>query len=266
MTFADLGALGTLADQIILVGDPGQIAPVVTGETRRWAHHPAGPHVPAPDALIAAYPDTVTRLRLPQTWRLGPDTTALIQPTFYPDMPFTSARPPRHVTLAGTTLPELTASPVNATAGPADPTIAATAAAHVRALLDDGQVVDEHGTPRPLTVADVAVITPHVNQAAMIAAHLADLPGLLIATTNQAQGLERDAVIVVHPLTGYRQAPAFATDPGRLCVALTRHRAHAHVLYDPTTPALLAQEALTHPDDHAITAQATVLATLTTGR
>ena len=32
MTYADLGGLGPLTAQVVLVGDPGQIAPVVTGE------------------------------------------------------------------------------------------------------------------------------------------------------------------------------------------------------------------------------------------
>lgn len=31
------------------------------------------------------------------TWRLGPDTTALIQPALYPDLPFTSRRPDEHL-------------------------------------------------------------------------------------------------------------------------------------------------------------------------
>ena len=47
-TYADLGALGAFAPQIICVGDPGQIPPVVTGTTRRWADSPTGPHLPAP--------------------------------------------------------------------------------------------------------------------------------------------------------------------------------------------------------------------------
>jgi hypothetical protein len=42
-------------------------------------------------------------------------------------------------------------------------------------------------------------------------------------------------VVVIHPLAGYREARAFATDPGRLRVALSRHRAHATVVVD-TSP------------------------------
>src|SRR5439155_15504537 len=99
MTYADLGGLGPLSAQIVLVGDPGQIAPVVTGDSRRWQDLAAGPQRAAPEALVAAYPESVTQLRLSSSWRLGPQTTALIQPAFYADLPFTSVRPPRHIQL-----------------------------------------------------------------------------------------------------------------------------------------------------------------------
>jgi len=59
-TYADLGALGAFAPQVVCVGDPGQIDPVVTGQTRRWADSPTGPHLPAPAALLAAHGDAVS--------------------------------------------------------------------------------------------------------------------------------------------------------------------------------------------------------------
>ena len=65
LTFADLGGLGPLSAQVVLVGDPGQIAPVVTGDSRRWQDLPAGPQRAAPEALVAAYPEAVTRLPPP---------------------------------------------------------------------------------------------------------------------------------------------------------------------------------------------------------
>ena len=55
---------------------------------------------------------------------------------------------------------------------------------------------------------------------------------MLIGTANRAQGLERDVVVVIHPLAGYREAAPFATDAGRLCVALSRHRAYATIVVD----------------------------------
>jgi len=169
MTYGDLGGLGPLTAQVVLVGDPGQIAPVVTGDSRRWRHLATGPQCAAPAALIAAYPDSVTQLRLAQTWRLGPETTALIQPAFYAELPFVSARPPRALVLDGRVLPELSIELVPAVSGPGDPSLAAAAARHVRELVEHGAIVDEPGEARALTPSDVAVITPHVEQASAVA-------------------------------------------------------------------------------------------------
>jgi AAA domain len=163
-------------------------------------------------------------------------------------------------------LPELGVELVAPLAGPGDPTVAAAAAARVQRLLADGVVVDAAGTARPLTPADVAVITPHVEQASAITARLADRSGVLIGTANQVQGLEREAVVVVHPLVGYRETPAFATDTGRLCVALSRHRTHATVLVDTSTDAVLRQAQAAAPGDTTLAVQRHVLAALLAAR
>lgn len=236
MTYADLIALGDLAEQIVLVGDPGQIAPVVTGETRRWAGSAFAPHLPAPLALGAAHPDAITQVRMSETYRLGPATTRLIAP-LYPSLPFTSARPESYLTLGGTRLAEHQARPVATRADPADPALAHAAAAAARDLLRY-DVTDPTGT-RAMTPLDLAVITPHVPQASLVAALLADLPGVLVGTANALQGLERHAVIALHPLAGYRDTPDFALDPGRLCVTLSRHRSHLTLITDTRTPDVL---------------------------
>ncbi|MEN0072410.1 MAG: AAA family ATPase [Propionicimonas sp.] len=260
LTFGDLGTLGALADQVVLVGDPGQIAPVVTGSTRRWENWTAGPQVPAPAALVAAHGEDVSVLHLPQTWRLGPDTTALIAP-LYPTLQFTSARPPRHVTDAtGTPLPEYRAVPVARTTSPSDPVLALTAASAARDLIGTAHVHDPDGT-HTLTPDRVAVIAPHVDQAALIAAALADLPGVFVGTINQAQGLERDVVVAVHPLAGHADAESFGADLGRLCVALSRHRAHLSVVVDDHLPTVL-DRASRDDASGAVAAQGLVLARL----
>ena len=209
-TYADIGALGAFAAQVACIGDPGQIDPVVTGATGRWQDSPVGPHLPAPHALVAAHARSASVLRLRHTWRLGPETTALVQPVFYPDLPFTSKRPPESVTLAGRVLPELTARAVAVTQGPEDPALIGAAAAAARALLG-AEFVTRDGA-RPLTGA---VVCPHVAQTAAVRAMLADVPGVLVGTTNAVQGMERPAAVIVHPLAGYREFSGFALDLGR---------------------------------------------------
>ena len=56
---------------------------------------------------------------------------------------------------------------------------------------------------------------------------------------NGLQGLERPAVVALHPMAGYRAAETFALDAGRMCVTLSRHRAHLTILTDPATAPLL---------------------------
>lgn len=261
-TFADFGALGGLAAQFVLVGDPGQIDPVVTGDTTRWAGWETGPHRPAPEAFLAAYPGVATQLRLDSTWRLGPVTTALIQLAFYPDLPFSSVRPPRHLTLAGTWLGELAATAHDLPGGTSDPTLPAVAADLARDLLARGRLHADGEPDRPLITADLAVITPHVDQATAAAARLTDLPGILVGTINQVQGSEREAVIAIHPLAGHRDLAAHDAATGRLCVALSRHRAHVHVLTDTATPAVLRSAIAAAPGARGLTAHRDVLAAL----
>jgi energy-coupling factor transporter ATP-binding protein EcfA2 len=242
-TYADLGALGAFAGQIVCVGDPGQIDPVVTGATTRWARAPHGPHLPAPDALRAAHGDAVAVIALQHTWRLGPATTALIQPAFYPELPFTSRRPPEHITGPAGLLPELAHRAVTTTAGPADAALTGACEQRVHDLLDGHALTTAEGT-RALTAGDIAVVTAHVNQASAVRAMLADHPDVLVGTANQLQGLERHAVVVLHPLAGYRDLDsAFGADAGRACVMFSRHRAHLTVIADDLTPGVLARAA-----------------------
>jgi len=230
-TYADVGALGSMAEQIVCVGDPGQIDPVITGDTSRWSTSLTGPHVPAPFALQAAYPDLVNTVALKFTWRLGPDTTALVQGRFYPELPFTSKRPAEHLSKRGVMLPELTHRTLQVANGATDSALIRAAVERVHELIDDTDLTTTDGT-RHMTADDVAVVVPHVPQAAAIRAMLSQYPGVLVGTADALQGLERAAVVAVHPLSGKRTADEFSVKPGRACVMLSRHRSHLSLLVD----------------------------------
>lgn len=243
LTFADLGSLGILAPQVFMVGDPGQIAPVVTADVSRWAFSPVGPQQPAPTALLATYDndDHFVSLRLPHTYRLGPTSATIVSAACYPDMPFVSApdRPARNLLTGAQMAPEMTTVSTTGRGGPLDPTFADTAANRVRDILDAGLLLDG-GTERPVTGEDIAVVTPHVAQAAAVAARLADIAGVTIATINQAQGAERPVVVALEPMAGHHSPDdSFGLDVGRLTVALSRHMAHLTLVTDTATPAVL---------------------------
>ncbi len=40
--------IASLARRQVLVGDPGQLPPVVSVELERWSHDPSGPHIACP--------------------------------------------------------------------------------------------------------------------------------------------------------------------------------------------------------------------------
>ena len=82
-----------MASRFVLVGDPGQIDPVVTCEVERWKSDSAGPHVPCPRALTKRHP-AVRTLSLPVSRRLVADTVRYIQPAFYPKMAFAALSAP----------------------------------------------------------------------------------------------------------------------------------------------------------------------------
>jgi hypothetical protein len=105
----------------------------------------------------------------------------------------------------------------------------------------------------------LAGITPYVEQASAIAARLSDYPGILIGTANQAQGLEREAVVVIHPLAGYRETPAFT-----VCVGLSRHRAHATIVVDLDIDTVLRHAQADAPHDSVLTMQRQLLSSLHT--
>lgn len=238
-TYADVGALGSMASQIVCVGDPGQIDPVITGDTSRWANSPTGPQVPAPFALQAAHPSIVNTVALQYTWRLGPETTAMVQGRFYPQLPFTSRRPAEHLSKRGQVLPELTHRTLRVANGATDSALIRAAVERVHELIDDTDLTTEAGT-RNLTEDDVAVVVPHVPQAAAVRAMLSQYPGVLVGTADALQGLERAAVVAVHPLAGKRIADEFSVKPGRACVMLSRHRSHLSFLVDDQTEAVLS--------------------------
>ena len=241
-TYADIGALGAMAGQILCVGDSGQIEPVVTGSVARWQDSPTGPHLPGPIALAAAHSELVTTVPLRHTWRLGPVTAALVSDAFYPDLPFTSRRPAEHIEVAGRVLPELSHRMITAADGPTAASVTDAVVTRVHELLDGTALVTAQGR-RPVTGCDIAVVVPHVSQAAAIRATLADCPTVMVGTANALQGMERAVVVAVHPMVGKRIPGQFDLDAGRLCVMLSRHRDHLTVLVDEQSDQVFRQHA-----------------------
>jgi hypothetical protein len=132
-----------------------------------------------------------------------------------------------------------------------DVDVSVTPISLVRAAVDatlSCTLVDESGAG---TSPAVAVLAAERAQVAVLAHALADVD-VTVTTFNRAQGQTFDATIVLDPASG--ATSPFARDPGRLAVALTRHRIRCAFLSAPSDP--LASEAVSglppwHPANRA---------------
>lgn len=243
-SWADFMTLSAVAPRFVLVGDPGQIPPVVAIDVARWQTSRRPPHVPAPEVILRDRSLPAKLLSLPVTTRLPHDTAAMVR-AFY-DFHFDAWAGPdeRRLVVAGSAGEDrgedgvinrlstgsvaVLALPTPAAGPPLeeDVEVAARAAEVARRLLERGAtVVSEEGS-RPLVPGDIGLSASHRVMNTRITDALGDLTqqGVRVDTPERWQGLERQVMIVVHPLSGVVRPSAFDLSTGRLCVMASRHR------------------------------------------
>jgi hypothetical protein len=241
MGWADFMLLGQVSERFVLIGDPGQIPPVVSIDASRWETAPRPPHRPAPELILQEHRKDALVLSLPATRRLPSSTADLVRP-FY-DFQFgcwagpgeRELLPERAVrgkmsavaarlyktSVVGVTLP----TPDGGPPLECDDEIADLAVASVRAILSAQPDYLMDGRRQPLTPSDIGLCATHHVMNAAIALRLdKKLDGVGIDTPERWQGLERKVMVVVHPLSGVVQPSAFDLETGRLCVMASRHQ------------------------------------------
>lgn len=277
MSWSDFMLCGQLTDRFVLIGDPGQIPPVVPIPVNRWETSPRAPHQPAPELILADTGLPTKSLELPACRRLPWDSVELVRP-FY-DFEFgawarvgercvrtrrSSASDPIDPALdllAEGSVSALTLrTPREGPPLELDEEIARLAAAAACRILDRGAEVvdDESGEARPLRPSDVGLTATHrVVNAAMHRALPSELrgpSGVVVDTPERWQGLERKLMIVVHPLSGVTHPSSFDLETGRLCVMTSRHRSgmivigRDHILDTLESHIPAAEQALGRPD------------------
>ncbi len=235
-------------NRALFVGDPGQLDPFSTVDIDRWAGLTWDPMQSAVAVLLRHNPDVPVH-RLPLSWRLPATAAPVIAEAFYPFTGFDAATSPEDRRLEFTTA-ALRPGPVDetvelaATTGwalyelPARHTIrtdaeATSACAQLAIrILQRGAVAYSERVPHgaPVTADRIAIGAAHRDQAAAIRAYLGPAgDGITVDTANRLQGREYDVTIVLHPLSGRRDATAFHLEAGRLCVLASRHR-HACIM------------------------------------
>ncbi|MBS2963736.1 AAA family ATPase [Actinocrinis puniceicyclus] len=258
----------------LFVGDPGQLDPFATIDGERWAGSPWDPTDSAV-AVVRAHNPRLPVHRLPYSWRLPATAAPLVCRAFYPFTPFEAGSAPQDRAMK---LPGAATVAGPADSGPIDQALdlaaetgwalyelparhtvrtdteAVDACARLAARLVRREAsVFDPGYPggRPVTADRVAIGAAHRDQAAGIRAaldrHGADLAAVTVDTANRLQGREYDVCIVLHPLSGRRDATAFHLETGRLCVLLSRHRHACIVVSRAGIPELLDAHPHTEP-------------------
>lgn len=244
MSWADLMQCAVVSECFLMIGDPGQIPPVVTIDVRRWETSPRAPHLPAPEVVLSepSLRAEAFVASLPACRRLPHRSVDFVRP-FY-DFEFDSyvdekergvelqpshpwAGPLSEGAPFALTIP----TPDHGPPLEVDPEIATAAHKVVAELLDSGAQVRRGGEIRQLTPTDIGVTSSHrMMNAALASAIGPSTKDVRVDTPERWQGLERPVMIIVHPLSGVTEPSAFDLETGRLCVMASRHEAALIVL------------------------------------
>lgn len=248
-----------LFDRALFVGDPGQLDPFSTVQTERWTGLTWDPMQSAVAVLLRHNPDIPVR-RLPVSWRLPAPAVPVVAEAFYPFGGFLAGVGPEQrrlefstrafgrnpldeaVETAAETGWALYELPAGYTIRTDEEAVAACAALAARVMERGATCYSERAVAgAPLAANRIAVGTAHRDQAQAIRMALRGngLAGVTVDTANRLQGREFDLVIVLHPLSGRRDATEFHLEAGRLCVLTTRHRHACIVVARAGIPELL---------------------------
>lgn len=242
----DLLSVGYRVERLLMVGDPGQLAPFTRAEEALFRKGKLPLVTDAATTILTSRPDTPV-IQLPVSWRLDARSADVVSDAFYAE-PFEGARGPDERRLYAQELHRAPERKAVHTAGlhgwasielPAafmpvvDDDIVTTIAKVIRSLLTDTSVlVDESGERSMVREGSIAVgvvqtaqrvaVQEAVSEVCVELGHAPDR--VTVDTANRLQGREFDVMVVWHPLSGRRDTSEFHLDAGRLCVLLSRHK------------------------------------------
>jgi AAA domain len=248
-----------LFDKALFVGDPGQLDPFSTVETERWLGLNWDPMSSAV-AVLLTNNSHIPVHTLPVSWRLPASAATVVSEAFYPFTGFAAATEEGDRRMGWNTRPfgqnsfDL-ALETAARSGwalfelghrhtlPTDAEAVAACAGLAARLLQRGAVTmsERSADPLPVTGDRIAIGVTRTVQTAAVRRALRELgvTNVVVDTANRLQGREFDVTIMLHPLSGRRDATAFHLEAGRLCVLASRHRHACIVVARAGIPELL---------------------------
>jgi len=227
VSLADALAVGTAARNVVLLGDPVQLAQVTQGT------HPPGTGASVLEHLLAGAqtipPDR--GLFLERSFRLHPDVAAFVSEAFYEGRLRAAEGCERQGTAFGTGVRFL---PVEHEGNRRS---SVEEAARVRAAIDEmlgGAYTDSQGRTRPLREGDFMVVAPYNAQVRCLREALT--PGVPVGTVDKFQGQEAPVVFFSMASSSGEDVPRnmeFLFSRNRLNVAVSRAKCLAILVASP---------------------------------
>lgn len=214
--------------QALMVGDPGQIGPVVTVDTSIWSGLKDAPHLPAP--LVTADSTDVERFSLGVTYRLGPVSAGIVAPIY--KFPVKSGRPQRDaVTRDGELVDEVTSIEVEHSDEVDN--LECLALMVRRAVEFVGGSLITGDETRALADSDIALVVSRNSQVSILTGMARSLGhDFSIGTADRLQGGEWPVVVALDPMYGSNGESEHNQSIGRLCVMVSRHMGHLSWVHD----------------------------------
>ena len=227
VSLADALAMGTAARNVILLGDPLQLAQVSQGV------HPTGSGVSVLEHLLGDAP-TIPEDRgvfLERSFRMHPDVSAFISEIVYAGRLHSDASAERRTTSFGT---GIRFEPVDhdGNKSSSDEEVARVAA--LIAGMRGGTFTDGDGTTRPLREEDFMVVAPYNAQVLRLRAGLP--AGVRVGTVDKFQGQEAPIVFFSMATSSGEDVPrslSFLFSRNRLNVAISRAQCLAVLVCSP---------------------------------